>query len=482
MKPVSGLLVPRGLAVLDIPEELPPVARRVLSEAKARATRRGSFFVNQEMQDLAQLYEGGAEILGDDFFPCPDGEDPVNWSRLKQRLMIYINLLKACTRRLRSAVLGGTVRRTVVRNPYEEEIKAMMRGRFPAKMRTRLRNQILFGTSYAVPTIPRKGVVEPWLPWPPTTWVVTDGLSASNVLGIVNWAKDGSVARFVSVDAEGWVAPGGQYHVIPRAWGFLPVTFGFGEDLRDDGECLGLSQVREAAKAAIRATDCMFNVSMLQKLRTRGLLWISGRLENEQDDPAKMFGPNGLLQLGEGGQVGFATPSSNIPDSLEVLHAIVYALSITVGIPVDDLDPSLRGVDTSAEGAKRRYIPMASLVAEMAEACVLEEQDFTLRATGVLEVTQKGGPVDLDALGAQVSTDVDIDASVLPETNAERVANELQLLNARARTPYDFARIFNRGKDEAEIQAIAEAVEKQLNHEGTEDTEKSEPQNEEAVT
>ena len=57
-----------------------------------------------------------------------------------------------------------------------------------------------------------------------------------------------------------------------------------------------------------------------------------------------------------------------------------------------------------------------------------------------------------------MSTDIEFDPSVLPESNSERVQNEIALWSIGVRTDEDLARNFNRSKDDDEIAAIVENI------------------------
>lgn len=451
-----SIFAARRIPVTDLPADTPETIAEVLRQVEGQVTT--SPYISRELRDLAILYDGGAAALSNDYFVCPSGVDMGDWQDMKSRLLVYINLLKACTRRLRSAVLGGSVRRRIVRNPYEDEINRMMRASFRPVMRQRLSYSILFGTSYAVPTL-CSGRIVPWLPYPPTTRIITEPGSADRVMGIAAYTPDASTLRIVTADGLAVIRPGKSFEIQPANFGFLPVTIGFGEDRTAAGETYGLSLVREAAKALVRACDCLMNVAVLQKIRTRGVFWIRGLIETEGQDLGQIFGPNGIAPLEKDGAVGFATPDSNIPDSLEVLHATIYALSLSVGIPIDDLNPVFKGLDGSAEAARRRAVPLTAITQELTESCIADEEDFILRSTALLAWSDTfGRPVDLDDLSDAVATEIDIDPTILPESNSERVSNEIQLWSIGARTDEDLARAFNRSKDDAEIATIAAEI------------------------
>jgi hypothetical protein len=486
--PFEAILIPRERIRQEVASKiwLPPDSGTMmlppgLSDETVGVLKKAvtfSYESDPEIEDLVIQHDGGPEALSPRFHPMPDGMDPIEWRDITSRLLVHVNLIKAAVRTLRSAVYGGQVRRTIVANPYAEELKRMIGRKYPSLMRSWFNSRVLTGTAAAISVINRTGKMpklDTWLPYPPRTYVFVSPHDVSEYIGLVEFSADGETMRFVTRDAMGFIRkyrdpilveygdeiPLGAPSVIQITdLGFFPGVVAHGHDCRHRGSGYGLSLVREGVKGATRATDCLLNASLLQKKQTRAILWA------KDEDPAaaeqavesgRRLG--GVVVGGKDFSMGYATPDSRITDTLEVLRAIIFTESLALGIPVDDLYQNT-GVDSSAEAARRRAVPLTSLTQELSEAVVIDEEELVLRATALWHWYQTGEAVDLDEFSAQVETEIVMSPTVFPESNNEKVANAIALNTHGAMTDEDAAWAFNGKKTPEQVKEIAAEIQR----------------------
>ena len=427
-----------------------------------------------ELDDLATQHAGGASALGDRYFPLPDGQNQIDWEDLKQRLLVHVNLTKTAARSLRAAVYGGTCRRAVLRNPYKEEITALLGRRWSARMRGWFENKAVFGTAAAVPVLDWKGRVRIWQPNPTRLRLYTDPMLADEYVALVEMSLDERTARFVTADAIGWLVKGAVPEVVKRGdapvtdgrngivqiadFGFFPAKIGYGEERTHLGQRYGVSLVRETVKASVRASDTLFNASMYQKLYTRAILWVKGLIERgpEGEDLIQIY--RGFLSLEKDGGTGYAVPESRMQDILELYKTLVFTTAVNTGVPIDDLMPHAVG-DQSAEAARRRAVPLTSMASELKEQNEHDEQDLVLLATALLRWRESGAPVDLDALSGEVETDIALTGTVNPVSDTERVQNTRSLYEAGFVSAEDVIAEWNPKKGEESRRELVERLE-----------------------
>lgn len=453
-----------------IPADLPESTQALLAKACKLPRVR-----DPDLVDLMIQFEGGDEALSERFHPRLDSYDYYEWQDLKRRLMLHVNLVKAITRRLRSAVLGGSVRRTVVRNPYKPEIEQFLRGRLPAMMRQRLQNCILFGTGPTGITLhdDRLGL---WLPNSVYTHVIP-GDSVYDPAAVVEFCDEGKTIRFATKHATGvlrkkqvtevrkdteadQIANSSYVLVSEKGFGFLPANIGYGEDLRPMGKIHGGSLAKDAVKPAIRATDTMFNGALMGKIQTRALLVLKGLLDQQNVNFQEMM-KMGIIMVDENGSASYAIPDSKIGDMLSLLDKVVEIVSLVVGVPTYDLSPG-RYQQESAESARRQQLSLTTQTHELVEAVIEDEQDIVLRATAMLRYSKTGEPVDLAELAKEVETRIEIEPMIDLVSSSERVANAVSLLKNRLRTAEEIVYLFNPKMTAEEAEQRAALVEEVL--------------------
>jgi hypothetical protein len=462
-----------------VPMTVPQLTRGILNRAGAEecAVR------DRELEDLAVQHDGGPEALGERYFPLPDGQTQMDWEDLKERLLVHVNLVKTSVRSLRTAVYGGTARRTIVENPHAEEMTRVVGRKYGRKMRGFFDNKVTFGTAVGVWVLhPLTRRLALWQPNPCTLRLYSDPMLVDEYLGVVEFSLDGKIMRFVTPEAMGWLEKGQEPVLIGRRddvpqwarsvvqvtdFGFLPAQVGFGEERTHRGKKYGVSLVREMVKASVRASDALFNASMYQKLYTRAILWVKGMIEKnpQGDDLMEIY--RGFLNLdSDKGGVGYAVPESRMGDILDLYKTLIMTSAVVTGIPLDDVSPQWMQ-DQSAEAARRRAQPLTSLAAELKETSEQDEQDLVVKGTALLE-WRDGRRVDLDELEDRVATDIALAGTVNPIGDTERGSNTIQLMGAGLLSDEDAVADWNprkgvkeRGEMVAEIRRRRGLTEKQ---------------------
>lgn len=467
----SKIWLPPNSGTMMLPAGLSDETVRVLKKAVTF-----SYESDTELEDLAIQHDGGPEALSSRFHPMPDGMDPMEWRDITSRLLVHVNLVKAAVRTLRSAVYGGQVRRTIVANPYADELKRLISRKYPALMRSWFNNRVLFGTAAAIPVINRSGKnpkLDVWLPYPPRTYVFVSPNDVSEYTALVEFSADGETMRFVTRDAMGFIRkyrdpilveygdeipPDAESVIQITNLGFFPGVVAHGHDCRHRGSGYGLSLVREGVKGAARATDCLLNASLLQKKQTRAILWA------KDEDPAAAAQAveegrklGGVVVGGKDFELGFASPPSQIGETILCYREIIFSTSLAIGLPVDDLHQNI-GVDSSAEAARRRAVPLTSLTQELGESVVIDEDDLVLRSTALWHWHETGEQIDLDEFAEGVETEIVMSPTVFPESNNEKVANAIALNTHGAMTDEDTAWTFNGKKTPEQVAEIAAEI------------------------
>lgn len=433
---------------------------------------------DQELIDLATIFDGGDGALDNRFFPKMEQFDFAEWADVKNRLMVLVNLLKVAVKRLRSAVYGGYISRTPSKDhPYRKELMALMSRRYPNMMRCWYESKILFGFAVAAGLLKRKNnrpYQRLWLPFTPDTHCIQDKSDAWEYCGIGEFGninsdtKTGNKLKFITRDACGVIVKGREPVIIDKNddsskfesyiqvsdFGFLPAVVGQGDERRHWGRASGLSLVRDVIKATIRGTDTLLKATSLMKLQTNAILWYTTTTQAMTAAELGAALKEGILPLKEDGKVGYATPSSNISDVIALLDRIIEIVSIQTGIPIEDLNASFSG-DFSAEASKRRAMPLTSLAEEQVEISIDDEEDLALILGALYEWSEGEAPVDLEEMREreEFHTEIDMEPTVIGTTDSEVVSNAIQLNSIGAWSDEKLARRFNKRATEREILA-----------------------------
>lgn len=436
---------------------------------------------DQELIDLATIFDGGDAALENRYFPKPEQFDYPEWADLKRRLLVLVNVLKVAVKRLRSAVYGGCVSRVPAKqHKYRKQMISLLSRRYPHLMRCWYESKILFGMAPAVSLLKRnkfdlqKRYQRLWLPFPPNTTCIQDPNDAWEYAGIGEFLNidaetwKGDRLKFVTRDACGCIKLGRETVLIGpdedasqyESWvqqtdfGFLPGVVGHGDERRHWGRSSGISLVRDVIKATIRSTDTLLKATTLMKLQTNAILYFTAANEGMKEAELQAALKDGILPLkDEGGKVDYATPKSNISDVIELLDRIIEIVSVQTGVPIEDLNASFKG-DFSADASRRRAMPLTSLAEEQVEISIADEEDLALIESALFLWSDEEQPVDLDALREEEDyhTEIDMEPTVIGTTFAERVSTSMQLNNAGVWSDEKLARLFNERAPEPEIE------------------------------
>lgn len=470
-----GITAGEPNAPYSVSDALPDDVRRALSPIFSEYNNRTSTYRTNELREISIFMDGDADAFSDEFFPQPDGYDLSTWLELKSRLMVLVNLLQASVRKVRHRVYGGYQRRVVVKNPYKDDIERLLSGDYSLRMRDWFTNRAAFSNAACVVS----GVVKNgkprlrlWTPDPCFTYLASDPHD-DRYIAIAEFSPDGNRMQFVTENAEGVIyrdqdvvtigagddAPAGSY-VRTTNMGFLPAVIAHGESRRNKRSPYSNPPFRGAIKFTVRATDTLFNGSLLQKLQTKGILVVNGVMEDQTMDLPEMM-RQGLIYIDKDGGAQFLIPQSNIGDTLSLLDRMIEVYSVVHAIPVDDLNPT-SGKGTSAEEATRRAEPYLSLTREFTETATLDEQELVVRATGVLRWmdTAQPGPVDIDDLRDEVETDISLQPPLKPLTSQSDA--HIAEVGARLGTilPEDQARMWNDHANAGKIKDVVANMEK----------------------
>lgn len=441
------------------------------------------------MEDISLLINSADEASGPRFFPKPEGYSVSEWNDLKKRLLIIVNLLKASVRKVRSRVYGGNQSRVVVANPYEDEIKRFLGGRYALDMRDWFTNRVTYSNAACIVAGRRmkngRFKLDRWLPDPMYTYLAADETNTQDYLALAEVSPCGKHVQFVTRHAEGMIFAGvppvvlgagdvpepGKSFVKITNRGFFPGVVAHGETR---GRRCAYSEppFKDAVKFTVAASDIMFNGRLLQKMQTKGLLWIAGQLElNASMDPAEMM-KQGFVFTDSDGKVQFLSPESNISGTLEILAELIEIYSVTHAIPVDDLNPtSSKG--TSAEEAQRRAEPHLSLTREFAEMAIADEQELVVRATAELEWIGSRGPVDLDDVRDVVETEIALVPPMRPLQSLEDANVSLAGFDRGIFLPEDMAVLWHEGINDRKKKMVVESIRDKKEKEQVKDADKS---------
>jgi len=388
-----------------------------------------------ELEELAILMDGGEGALNNRFFPKPDGYDPRDWEDIRSRLMVLVNLVQTTVRKMRSRVYGGHQHRDLVKNPHKAEVSRALGKWYQVDMLDWFTNRIAFSNAPCVVLGKRtktgKIVLRRWFPDPVHTYLAQDGDDFRRYSAVAEFSADGGSMQFVTAKAEGFIQRGQTPVVVDRGedipqrggyiylrdMGFLPAVVAHAT-MRRNRQCpYSVPGVRDAKRFTVRATDTLFNGSLLQKVQTKGLLAINGTVDQQTMDFAEMI-RQGVIYLDAEGKVQWITPGTNIGDTIMLLDKLIDCYSVVAAMPLDNLNPtSAKGM--SAEAADRLEQPNKSLTGELATVATLDEEELVLIKTAVVRWMNTGKPVDLDELEEEVETDISLHPPLKPLTSQE---------------------------------------------------------------
>lgn len=442
----TSLTVPR-----ETPEELREIVGRVLKLGRVR---------DSELVRIEDWFKGGLRAKNSKYFPIPAGVKSDIW-RAWWPLLTPINLVVPAVKTWTRAVYSGRNIRRVVSAP--DNIRAQLEewvgsARYLKKMMRHRRNALLFGTSVAVPTVNEDGVVDLTLFDAVHTWVIVDPWDVERPIAVAE--VKGEIVRFVCLNGFGTITKRGGKFVVAN-FGILPVSIWYGEDELEEGNPHGRSRVGEAVDMSISVTDVHFNIRIMQKLQTRSLLVIKGKVESSKQ--AANLGPTGGIEVEEGGDAKFIHPEPKIDETIKIIRTQVGLLATELSIPQDVLDATITEAAQAAESARIRAIPLIQEADLLAKEWQDDERQLILMGAAMLEFNRAegGNVIKMADIRRRVKVDVEIEPDVVPATKNEKVANGIALRGARIRSAEDTVREFNPTKSETEIAELVKEMEEQ---------------------
>lgn len=455
---------------------IPVGVRQSLAPILAEHGNRGEAVRTSSLDEIRRMMDGGEEAMDNSFFPMPDGHDFASWNELRKRLMVLVNLVKASVRKVRSRVYGGDQRRIIHANPYEDDILRFIGGWYKPDMRDWFTNRFAYSNAPCMVIGKMQNGryhLSRWIPDPCYTYLSHDPDSQRDYDAMAEFSQDGKRMQFMTKTANGVIYASGDAPVLVRRpedvpvnrsyvlvtdYGFFPGVIAHADSRRSRHQTYSEPGMRDAVRFTVRATDIMFNGSLLQKVQTKGIMAISGNIEGATQNISEMM-RQGLLHLATDGRIQFVTPDSNIGDTLALLDRLIEVFSVVHAIPVDDLNPtSSKG--TSAEEAQRRAEPHLSMTRELADVAMLDEKELILRATGMRHWLERGGPVDIEQLREEVDTEINLQPPLKPLGSPGDAQIAVMGADQGAILPEDLAQIWNPEAPETKLVKVTENIKK----------------------
>lgn len=437
---------------------MPPRTGRItISDAAGEDTRKWIDSLpmtgHAGLRRVRDHYEGGPASISDDYFRMPDGMERRDWRRAKQ-LLTHVNLVRPSVRCWTSAIYSGDVSRVITANPHRDAVDTWVHSyQYEQAVEAWCENAVAYGTAVAMPAIGLDGLLTTWLPDPLYTWIMTDPGDLRRVTAIAEVRKERIV--YATLAGQGWATADRQMHT-PWNPAWLPVAMAYGQDRRHCGEVYGLPLVGDAVEWSIRATDLMFNITLLQKLQTRAVLVMIG--EVEESDRTDGWGGSKVMKLSRDSDAKFISPDPKIRETIDILKEVIGILATATSIPQDVLDATLTQSVSSAEAARIRAIPLVQRARQLVPAWRAYEQDLILAATGVLEYRASLNPINLSDLRARTTTDVQITPNIIPMSPNELTQDLIARVAAGLISPEDALRRLYPTKTPEEIASMAERV------------------------